>query len=62
MWVLDRIRWGASLAGGGSKDLKFRGQLQDLGSEEGVRRYGLRVHAPGAFFISAACLCGYRER
>ena len=62
MWVLDRSRRGASLAGGDPKDLKSRGRLRDLRIEEGVRRYGLRVHAPGAFFISAACLCGYRER
>ena len=33
------------------KDLMFRGQPRDLRSGEGVRRHGLRVHAPGAFFF-----------
>ena len=58
MWVLDRSRRGASLAGGDPKDLKSRGRLRDLRIEEGVRRYGLRVHAPGAFFISASRASG----
>jgi hypothetical protein len=58
MWVLDRSRWGASLAGGYPKGLKSRGRLRDIRIEEGVRRYGLRVHAPGAFFISASRVSG----
>lgn len=52
MRVLDRRRRGASFEGKDPKDLKTRGELPVLGIEEGVRRHGLRVHAPGAFFIS----------
>lgn len=62
MRVLGRLRQGASHAGEEPKDLKFRGQLRNLGSEEGVRRCGLRVHAPGAFFISGGRPGRFRER
>ncbi|MBS27855.1 MAG: hypothetical protein CL566_02870 [Alphaproteobacteria bacterium] len=53
--VLDHRRRSANFVGKYPTDLKTRGELLVLGIEEGVRRHGLRVHAPGAFFIFWGC-------